>query len=132
MPFDVESAYAAAHDALTGLPNRDHLAATLDAMADDRGDDVLLVVVEIDALALVDRLHGRAAGDELVVDVARRVERVAGPWAIVGQLERNRLALLLPRAGAPLILRRVRRQVESAELPWRRCSAARGAVERAS
>lgn len=131
-PFDAERAYAAAHDSLTGLPNREHLAAIVDAMADESRGDLGLVVVKIDALDVVDAVHGRHVGDGIVVEVARRVERVVGPWAVMGQLERDRFALLLPRELAPHVLRRVRREIEQATSRWSGGSGGRDRVERAS
>lgn len=67
--------YAATHDVLTGLPNRAglrrHVAREL-ADAQLEGTAVAVVVIDLDLFKRVNDVHGHQAGDEVLVEVARR------------------------------------------------------------
>lgn len=66
--------YAAGHDALTGLPNRRTFHALGNAMlaAATGGQRLAAVVLDLDDFKLVNDRFGHAAGDEVLVTVARR------------------------------------------------------------
>ena len=67
------------HDALTGLPNRvllqDRLQQAM-AQAKRRGSHLALAYVDLDAFKAINDQHGHAAGDALLVGVARHVKQV--------------------------------------------------------
>jgi diguanylate cyclase (GGDEF)-like protein len=65
----------AEHDALTGLANRAHLQPRLDA-AGDTAFCGALFMIDIDRFKDINDHHGHAAGDAVLVDVARRLETV--------------------------------------------------------
>ncbi len=68
--------HLAHHDALTDLPNRlmlhEHLSRTLD-LAGRRGEGAALLYLDLDRFKPVNDLLGHAAGDALLVQVARRL-----------------------------------------------------------
>ncbi len=70
-------AHRATHDSLTGLPNRwllmDRLRLSL-AQVERRGGGIAVVFVDLDGLKAHNDAHGHAAGDAVLVDVARRLE----------------------------------------------------------
>jgi diguanylate cyclase (GGDEF)-like protein/PAS domain S-box-containing protein len=78
-------AHAAAHDPLTGLPNRVALQSWLvDALAAD--ERVAVLFCDVDRFKVVNDSLGHAAGDELLVAVARRIEAHLRPDDIVARL----------------------------------------------
>jgi diguanylate cyclase (GGDEF)-like protein/PAS domain S-box-containing protein len=82
-------AHAATHDRLTGLANRalvlDQLAAAL--AGSHRGDDrVAVLYCDLDHFKEVNDTLGHAAGDHLLVEVGRRLQRAAREQDTVGRL----------------------------------------------
>ena len=77
------------HDALTGLPNRAHLLGTIErAVAAARGGDgsVGLFVLDLDRFREVNDILGHRIGDQLLQQVARRLESVVRPGDSVARL----------------------------------------------
>jgi diguanylate cyclase (GGDEF)-like protein/PAS domain S-box-containing protein len=82
-------AYAATHDRLTGLANRalvlDRLAAAL-AEAERGRDRVAAFYCDLDHFKEINDTLGHAAGDQLLAEVARRLELTARERDTVGRL----------------------------------------------
>ena len=82
-------AYAATHDRLTGLANRalvlDRLAAALTESQRSR-DRVAAFYCDMDHFKEINDTLGHAAGDQLLAEVARRLEVTAREQDIVGRL----------------------------------------------
>ncbi|MCW2992537.1 MAG: hypothetical protein JWQ18_32, partial [Conexibacter sp.] len=73
---EAQVAYLAYHDALTGLPNRTQLEEQLRVdlvRARRSGEAVALLYFDLDNFKLVNDSLGHAAGDEVLVETARRV-----------------------------------------------------------
>ena len=71
-------AFAAAHDALTGLANRNAFKIHLDArLAGDRSDGFAVLVVDIRGFKEVNDAYGHEIGDGALVELAGRLEYVA-------------------------------------------------------
>jgi len=100
-----QNAHDATHDPLTGLANRRRLQ--------DEGAEALerRPVRGVTALLLIDLNHfkevndtlGHAAGDKVLVSVARRLESAAGPDAVVARLGGDEFAVLLRGLSAPAV-----------------------------
>ena len=88
------SAYAALHDALTGLPNRALLQQEVDAALADRRPFALLLL-DLDRFKPVNDTHGHEAGDEVLRVVATRLSAAVRPTDVVGRLGGDEFALLL-------------------------------------
>ncbi len=90
--------YDADHDRLTGLPNRQRLAAEIDQLleADPVGARAGLVLAALDNhTEIVDTL-GHAAADELLLVTAGLLREHAPPDALVARMEGEQFAVLLP------------------------------------
>lgn len=83
-------AHLAAHDSLTGIPNRATAMARLDdvlAAARQQRTGVGLIRIDLDRFKLVNDTHGHAAGDALLAEVGRRLQtglRIGDTTARVG------------------------------------------------
>lgn len=90
--------HRATHDSLTGLPNRalfaDRLHAAL-ARLSREGTSLGLLSVDLDGFKAVNDQHGHAAGDAVLVAVARAVERCARQGDTVARLGGDEFGVLL-------------------------------------
>ncbi|MCW2708857.1 MAG: hypothetical protein JWM22_2699 [Frankiales bacterium] len=89
--------HAAAHDALTDLPNRSLLLARLDA-ALSRGEQVGLLFLDLDRFKVVNDGLGHAAGDLLLVQVAIRLREVMRPEDMVARIGGDEFVVLCRNA----------------------------------
>lgn len=80
-------------DALTGLGNRQALADML-PLHDDTGDTWALVLVDIDNFRAVNDLRGHDVGDQVLIEVAKRLTAVTGPAARPYRLAGDEYAML--------------------------------------
>lgn len=91
--------HQAMHDALTGLPNRLHLLDRLQdalALARREGGPVFAVLfLDLDRFKLVNDSIGHAAGDRMLVEVAKRIVSMAGDNDVVARLGGDEFAVLL-------------------------------------
>ncbi len=101
----------ALRDPLTGLPRRPGAEARLASRGAGRGAGVLLHV-DLDGFRRINDALGRAAGDDLLLAVARRLTAAHGPHVFIARLEGDEFCAVCPdiygRAGAVEAARRVR------------------------
>ena len=84
-------ARAATHDALTGLANR----AALDARLESGSGSQALLFLDLDGFKEVNDELGHAAGDEVLVAVAGRLQSCVGAEDLVGRFGGDEFAILL-------------------------------------
>ena len=92
--------HARYHDAFTGLPNRryfmDQLDRALRQLRSQRGQRIAVVLVDIDRFKFINDILGHTAGDEVMVQVARRFERAASALeCVLARWGGDQFALLL-------------------------------------
>jgi diguanylate cyclase (GGDEF)-like protein/PAS domain S-box-containing protein len=90
--------HVALHDPLTGMPNRtmflEHLGLAA-ARADASDDAVAVLLCDLDDFKLVNDSLGHAAGDTLLLDIARRLGDAVGGDGVVARLGGDEFAILL-------------------------------------
>ncbi|MGB8651974.1 MAG: EAL domain-containing protein [Mycobacteriales bacterium] len=89
--------HAAAHDALTDLPNRNLLLARLDS-ALQHGEQVGVLFLDLDRFKVVNDGLGHAAGDLLLVQVAIRLRDAMRPDDMVARLGGDEFVVLCRQA----------------------------------
>jgi diguanylate cyclase (GGDEF)-like protein len=90
---------AAFHDTLTGLPNRalltDHLGLSIERARRHSGHLFAVLFLDLDRFKYINDSLGHAAGDRLLIEVARRLERCLRGGDTVARLGGDEFALLL-------------------------------------
>lgn len=89
-------------DEITGLPNRNALTEYLDTRmreAEREGRQIALLSVEIDRLKLVSESLGYAAGDQLLMEVGRRLQPQASENDLLAHFGSGEFSLVLAREG---------------------------------
>jgi diguanylate cyclase (GGDEF)-like protein len=98
-------------DALTGLPNRRALQATVKQAtvqhAPGRDRQLALLLLDLDRFRNVNDALGHAVGDRLLVQVAHRLAEVVPPHDLVVRLGGDEFAVLATRVDGPAGARRI-------------------------
>jgi diguanylate cyclase (GGDEF)-like protein len=89
--------HQARHDALTGLPNRSHLLECLGEAIESTHDRRLFAVLflDLDRFKLINDSAGHSAGDELLMEAARRIGGAVRARDIVARLGGDEFAVLV-------------------------------------
>ena len=111
-------AHQAQHDTLTGLPNRAQLLDRLRqaiARAQARGDACFAVLfLDLDRFKLVNDSVGHAVGDELLVEVGRRIVGAMREGDTVSRLGGDEFAILAEDLDGPAMAEDIGRRVLAA------------------
>ncbi len=92
-------ALKANQDSLTGLSNRTDFTARLEvamAQATAAGSNVGLLFLDIDHFKVVNDSLGHAAGDELLIEVAHRIQQHIRPSDLLARLGGDEFTVLVP------------------------------------
>lgn len=90
--------YLAHHDALTGLPNRSLFRRRLSeaiAAAGLHGMQVGVLFMDLDRFKQVNDSYGHAAGDQMLVEISRRLRKVFRQEDVIARLGGDEFAVLL-------------------------------------
>jgi diguanylate cyclase (GGDEF)-like protein/PAS domain S-box-containing protein len=97
-------AHLAYHDPLTGLPNRSTLEEHLErdlARAARTGDRVAALYIDLDRFKLVNDSLGHAAGDQVLVEVTRRIRDLTRGGDLLARLGGDEFMLVCPGVDGP-------------------------------
>lgn len=83
------------YDQLSSLPNRTKFVMTMDeALSHDRGSDLAMALIDIDNFAEINDALGHQYGDRLLQAVARRLETILEPDAVLARVSGDTFGLL--------------------------------------
>ncbi len=99
---EAEITRLALFDSLTGLANRQRIRLSLDQMlapAAGPRTTTALFLLDLDRFKAVNDTLGHQIGDELLVQVAQRLQNTVGDAGLVGRLGGDEFQVVLPREG---------------------------------
>jgi diguanylate cyclase (GGDEF)-like protein/PAS domain S-box-containing protein len=110
--------FSAGHDQLTGLPNRaaflNRLQVVLERLQRHPEETAAVLFVDIDDLKVVNDCLGHAAGDELIVEVGKRLRSCMRPDGTVGRMGGDEFTALLEDLTDPSDALRVAQRIHAA------------------
>jgi diguanylate cyclase (GGDEF)-like protein len=113
----------ARHDSLTGLCNRSAMTKSLEeALRTARGTGTrcALMLLDLDRFKAVNDSHGHMVGDELLKQVAKRLQEVAGKVGQVGRLGGDEFKIVIPNPPSPEALGEIAdRCISYVSIPYR-------------
>ncbi|AGZ46802.1 putative bifunctional diguanylate cyclase/phosphodiesterase [Actinoplanes friuliensis] len=103
--INAENAYAAAHDPLTGLANRRELLEQAAEVFKARAADGLcaMLLIDLNHFKEVNDTLGHGAGDQVLREVAKRLEDSAQPGDLVARLGGDEFAVLFTGLPTPAV-----------------------------
>ena len=111
------TAHAADHDALTGLANRKRFYEVLDERLAAPGTTVGVAYLDLDAFKPVNDALGHGVGDQVLVEVGRRVAAVVPTGALAARLGGDEFAVLCEGGDAAVVEDLARAVIEALDAP---------------
>ncbi|MBI4940285.1 MAG: sensor domain-containing diguanylate cyclase [Actinobacteria bacterium] len=102
--WEEQMSYQAHHDPLTGLVNRRRLVAVLtELLSSRRGHDRAFAVLffDLDGFKEVNDTYGHEAGDRVLIEVARRMQRTARDQDVIARIAGDEFVVVLRHVGSP-------------------------------
>jgi len=109
--------FRARYDLLTGRPNRPHVYERLDAeavLAVENGSLLGVVYIDLDGFKNVNDIHGHAAGDKVLQEVAARMILNVRRGDTVGRIGGDEFVMVLPRLGSASDAKRIAALISAA------------------
>lgn len=110
--------FRANHDQLTGLPNRSYIQELVGDMISRKqpGQKLALAFIDLDEFKRVNDLHGHAAGDALLLEVALRIKAEIRKTDVFGRISGDEFVIALDpiaqRTDVSTIIDRVRARLQ--------------------
>ena len=104
------------HDTLTGLASRDRFTEQLADAVDDptaQPDQWSVIFLDLDDFKMVNDIEGHLAGDQLLVEVGRRLQAAAPTQAVVARFGGDEFALLVHSIAVESIVTRILAAIEA-------------------
>jgi diguanylate cyclase (GGDEF)-like protein len=95
-------AHMARHDSLTGLANRFHFCAEVEARLDNlkrHGDRFALLYIDLDNFKPINDFHGHSAGDKVLEAIGQRLRQLVSDRDIVARLGGDEFAIIKASVG---------------------------------
>lgn len=80
-----ELEYRAGHDDLTALPNREHLMTLIDEIL-HADESIAVLFIDLDHFKDINDVLGHHYGDQVLIEVAKRIQRTVRPGDLVGRM----------------------------------------------
>lgn len=92
-----ELSFRVSHDVVTGLLQREQITEVLaQSLADGSNASVLVAVIDLDKFKVVNEVYGHTVGDQVLAQIARRLEVAATPAGHVGRLGGDEFVVGIP------------------------------------
>lgn len=112
------------HDALTGLPNRVQFEGMLDELlANDEDIPACVAFLDLDQFQVVNDLSGHQAGDELLLQVSKRLKQLVRKGDVVARLGGDEFGILMyysDDVSAKQVAKRICQQLSEHEFKWKK------------
>ncbi|WP_435744817.1 sensor domain-containing protein [Nocardioides sp. SYSU DS0663] len=95
-----ELAHAASHDTLTGLPNRAELQHGVRRALERSPDSTAVVFIDLDHFKVVNDARGHSAGDDVLREVAARLQASVRPGDLVARFGGDEFVVVCERVTA--------------------------------
>lgn len=96
--------HQATHDSLTELLNRKAIFSALDrelSRMRRTGEPVSLIMADLDHFKLVNDRYGHRAGDEVLIEAAKRMSSCLRPYDIIGRIGGEEFLVVVPECETP-------------------------------
>jgi diguanylate cyclase (GGDEF)-like protein/PAS domain S-box-containing protein len=121
--YETELAYNASHDVLTGLPNRSLLEDRLKQgcqISQRYSRSLAVMFIDLDGFKPINDSMGHGVGDQILIEVARRMNQQVRPGDTVARLGGDEFVVILPDlAREEDVLLVVDRVIESIARPYK-------------
>ena len=129
----LDAEQAARQDALTGLPNRRYFHELLAARLADQAlsSRTALILIDLDRFKLINDIHGHAAGDLVLCEVARRIKAILPPSSVVARLGGDEFGAILTDVTAGDALQAIAQRIMpevARPIFWTHCQLSVGAT----
>lgn len=117
--------FRATHDRLTGIYNREHFYEVVEQRVQTaEPNSYCMVCSDIKNFKLINDIFGIEVGDEILVNIADTIRRLAGPGTVYGRIAGDRFGIFMPqgRFKPDVFVEEIRRVAEiSATSAYRIC-----------
>jgi len=106
--------FLAYHDALTGLPNRALLAdrfEQLTARSKRQHQQIALMMLDLNRFKLINDSLGHETGDQVLVEIASRLQKLARRSDTVARYGGDEFVLLLPEIDSPTVVTEIAQRI---------------------
>lgn len=113
----IDLEWAATHDALTGVANRNEMRDRVTELAERSDVDPALFIIDLDEFKFINDVHGHAVGDGVLTTVARRLEQLVRQDDLVARLGGDEFAVVVRSAASIDVMEVAERFRHSLEQP---------------